>query len=130
MVTQTFWLEVRWVVCVSHLVRGNQYYFHTAYYQGVRDLIGISSADFNGDGHPDVALIGFHSNVLEVLPGNGDGTLGLPTDVTLAPEAALAEPVSVLTGDFNGDGKPDLAVLVFKSGSSTQGYVAILLNTT
>ena len=71
--------------------------------------------DFNGDGKTDILLIGpdlAHipgQTYLSVLPGNGNGTFGtrilskLPVNVTID-QAPLA------VGDFNGDGKLDVAV--------------------
>src|SRR5262249_45210497 len=51
--------------------------------------------------------------------GNGDGTF------TPAPDVAVGtQPRSVAVGDFNGDGRPDLAAA--NEGSST---VSVLLNT-
>jgi hypothetical protein len=46
------------------------------------------------------------TNVVAFLPGNGDGTFGAA--VTLA---NLSQPLEVVTGDFNGDGKLDFAVV-------------------
>ena len=79
-------------------------------------LTAVVAADFNGDGHPDVAVADPGSSAVWVLINSGDGTF------LRAKEYATASPAqSVAAGDFNGDGKPDLAV------ATTNGY-AILLN--
>jgi hypothetical protein len=66
----------------------------------------VSVGDFNGDGIPDLAFSNnnIFNNSVSILLGNGDGTF-----------AATASPATgngdggVLVGDFNGDGKLDLA---------------------
>src|SRR5437899_152101 len=57
------------------------------------------------------------STAVSVLPGNGDGTFQ-----TAALYGVGLNPQSVAVGDFNGDGKPDLAVA--NAGSDT---VSVLL---
>jgi hypothetical protein len=63
-------------------------------------------ADFNNDGHRDVAFndADLEDGGVAVYPGNGDLTFGPP--MTLA----VSAPTSAITGDFNGDGQIDLAV--------------------
>jgi len=70
-------------------------------------VVAFTAADFNGDNKQDIALVynvGNGSQVL-VLDGNGDGTF------TSGFSQALANPVTgtIVTADFNEDGKLDLA---------------------
>src|SRR5262249_56466581 len=58
---------------------------------------------------------------LVVFPGNGDGTFGTPRFFASG-GASLGPPAS---GDFNGDGRPDLVVPLDFSNA-----VGVLLNTT
>ena len=82
----------------------------------------IAAGDFNHDGNLDVAVTNIGINVfgdVSVLLGNGDGTFGPPTPY----EVGGSTPVAVAVGDFNGDGNPDLAVVV-----TTTDSAAILLS--
>lgn len=69
---------------------------------------GIAVADFNGDGKPDVALLFEDVSTVSTLLGNGDGTFGAAVSIPLP---AGDEPSSIVAGDWNGDGIPDLAVV-------------------
>ena len=60
--------------------------------------------DLNGDGRLDIALEGFSDAF--VLFGNGSGGFGAATAISYAP-AIVGD---VRAGDFNGDGRPDLAL--------------------
>jgi hypothetical protein len=64
--------------------------------------------DFDGDGKVDLATVdsrALNFDAFVVWHGNGDGTFqrGLSFGIGLAYN-------SVVAGDFNGDGKPDLAI--------------------
>jgi hypothetical protein len=76
--------------------------------QAARNYAGgsapVSVAVGNFDGHPDIVTAGDDS--VSLLPGNGDGAFGAAR--TLASFSAPA--ASVAVGDFNDDGKLDLAV--------------------
>jgi hypothetical protein len=63
------------------------------------------AADFNGDGHIDIAVNNAWSHNVSVLLGNGDGTLQSPQSF---PAGSLA--AAVAAGDFNGDHNVDLIV--------------------
>jgi hypothetical protein len=60
------------------------------------------TADFNGDGKPDLIFADG-----TVLLGKGDGTFTVGTPLGLA---GLSSTTLIATADFNGDGKPDLVI--------------------
>jgi len=73
----------------------------------VTSLGSLAWGDFNGDGMLDFAITrnaGFVQEVVVYL-GNGDGTFREEIRYS-----SQEPPQSVAVGDFNGDGKPDLAV--------------------
>jgi hypothetical protein len=86
---------------------------------------GVTAADINGDGRPDLAVANFASNTVSVLLN----TTAAGADATsLAAQQTFAtgtQPFSVAAADLNGDGRPDLAVPNF--GDKT---VSVLLDTT
>jgi FG-GAP-like repeat len=81
---------------------------------------GIAVGDFNGDGNLDLAVTqyaGGKGHQVAVLLGKGDGSFQPPVFYGTG-----NGPYSVITADFNGDGKPDLAVSVAYENS-----IALLL---
>ena len=77
-------------------------------------------ADFNQDLKPDLAVAS--GSGLSVLLGNGDGTMQAAVNFTLPAEVGSVG--GLAAGDFNGDGKVDLAM-----ADASSDTVAILLNT-
>ncbi len=73
------------------------------------NLSSIAVVDMNLDGMPDlIVLSGYSSSVATVLLGNGDGTFQTPIP---GPAGNPGTPFGITVGDFNGDGKPDLAIV-------------------
>jgi len=71
--------------------------------------IAVSTADLNGDGILDLAVTNLSANTVSILLGNGDGTFQSKVDYTTTSGFDFG-PSAMTTGDFNGDGKVDLAI--------------------
>jgi hypothetical protein len=92
--------------------------------------------DFNGDGVPDIASLDSGSGFVTVLLGNGLGgftsapgspfTTGIPGYVSTGGNSSR---VSIVAGDFNGDGIQDLASLSNVSSNGNLYVVSVLLGT-
>jgi Bacterial Ig-like domain (group 3)/FG-GAP-like repeat/FG-GAP repeat len=78
--------------------------------------VGVTVGDFNGDGIQDLVTASVGDGLLGVLLGNGNGTFQ-PRATYAAP--AGSDPSSVVVGDFNGDGRQDLAVVNGFGGTET-----------
>ena len=81
-----------------------------------QDPVSIAVADFNGDGIPDMAVANYGDNSVTISIGNGDGTFQQAANSTIA---VGNQPISVVVGDFNADGIPDLAVANFGDNTVT-----------
>ncbi len=79
---------------------------------GGMTVVSVAAADFNGDGHLDVAIPNRDFNTVNILLGDGHGAFGSIFD-SLTPNP----PLQVVTGDFNSDGKIDLLFGIQGSGS-------------
>ena len=71
------------------------------------------TADFNGDGDPDLATSNRGSNDVTVLLGGAGGSFGAATSFAIAGTG----PQDLAVGDFNDDGDPDLVVAELDSES-------------
>jgi tetratricopeptide (TPR) repeat protein len=95
----------------------------------------IATGDFNGDGFQDFAVLNFTDNTFSVFLGGVDSNQNPTfTPVTGSPFAlptTVSGPIAVSVGDFNADGKPDLAISTVNqptlaNPATTTGSVVIL----
>jgi hypothetical protein len=68
----------------------------------------MAVGDFNGDGKLDVVTCDLNGTVNVVL-GYGDGTFRTPMSYYGNPLTSTGSPLAVTVGDFNGDGRADVA---------------------
>lgn len=70
----------------------------------------ILIADFNNDGHPDLALL-FAVRTLDIFLGHGDGTFFRGPTSAAAPASSRVGTLRLTSADFNRDGIVDLAIV-------------------
>lgn len=98
-------------------------------------IVGFESAvvgDFTGDGKADIAILGWadRTEVVNVLPGNGNGSFGspIPTNLDSSFWSNGDSMQQFAAGDFNADGKADLAIegWIEKGGRPASDGVLVL----
>src|SRR6202158_4459428 len=91
----------------------------TLYDIGHTTVDELATADFNGDGNIDI-ITRNGDDTLTVLLGNANGTM--TADPTVASIPVGSGVAAMAVADFNGDGKPDVAV-----AEEAEGTVSVLL---
>jgi FG-GAP-like repeat len=72
---------------------------------GITIASSFAVSDVDGDLNTDIVVGDIGATVVHVFMGKGDGTFQSPLDF-----ASSFPPRSIHIGDFNGDGRPDLAI--------------------
>lgn len=95
------------------------------------DALGV---DINLDGRPDLVsanygqrMVAFRTNAITAPGSFGPASFNAPTSVDTA---STGTPTKLASGDFNGDGKPDIAANLFFPGAGGESQVFLLLNNT
>jgi FG-GAP-like repeat len=85
-------------------------------------------ADFNRDGFQDLALALANgtNGLFEILNGHGDGTFDAPRLYMAPPPLSSVGGGTLATGDFNRDGRPDIALPIIGANPG----LAALVNST
>src|SRR5260370_24124804 len=113
------------IFSMPSLTSAQSYVFSSASFPtGLRPIF-VATGDYNGDGIRDVVVVNqcgsdttcSSSGSISVLLGKPDGTFQSRVDYPVG-----SDPIVAVVGDFNGDGKPDIAVT-----NSSSNTVSILL---
>ena len=89
---------------------------------------GVTVADINGDGKPDVISSARAGNSVTTLVNTTPAGASTPSFEGPTASPVPGGPYGLTAADFNADGRPDPATANFASGAS--GVTTVLLNTT
>ena len=85
-------------------------------YDGIKGIEGLTSGDLTGDGLSDLVVVGADDagRAVFIFHRNADGTFAGAPDRRL--DLADARAWHPLIGDFDGDGKADIAMMILSKG--------------
>jgi hypothetical protein len=106
----------------GHLASGEKLFTETGYDQ----LRNIVVADFDGDGLNDLVGTRGYPSKLSVMRGTGARSWAAPVDVALPSNVIV---YGLVGGDFNMDGKMDVAFASYEEPGTSTGGVFVLLGT-
>ncbi|MGZ3441133.1 MAG: FG-GAP repeat domain-containing protein, partial [Polyangia bacterium] len=85
----------------------------------------LAVADIDHDGKLDLVSANYNSNSFSVLLGDGAGGFNLAAS---SPVTTCTTPQLVLTGDFTGDGLPDVVISCFDNSGTPTAAVDVYVN--
>ena len=81
----------------------NQFTAYNTHNKGNRVFASFAVADFDGDGHPDIAVLNGSASDVTILLNKGNGSFKFG-------ETFNGGSFDIVAGDFNGDNKQDLVI--------------------
>jgi hypothetical protein len=114
--------------CITGLLGLGKGSFQQAFHLDIHGIpTALVAGDFNGDGTLDLAVATIAADrpgggCITVLQGLGNGTFVQAFDFPIH-----GIPTAMVTGDFNQDGIPDLAVATFAGDRPGGGCITVLL---
>lgn len=72
---------------------------------------GVTFGDIDGDGKPDLIVANCYGNSVSVFRNTSSSGSVTPSSFAAKVNFPTENPIDLITGDFDGDGKPDLVVL-------------------
>jgi len=106
----------RWALLAGLAAVSQAQFAYLTYPTGINPS-GVTAADLNGDGKPDLVIANLGSNWLTILINDGRGGFTAAAPVNLG----MLSPQSVLAADLNGDHKIDLVVISARAIPLPQG---------
>jgi len=109
------------LLCAGAAAARGQQFRKAVYYSSGKNIrpYSVVSAQLTNSGDLDLAMAEYASDSVSILLGNGDGTFQRPLKFSVPAAFALT------VGDFNEDGKLDLAVV--QSAGNQPGFLQIFL---
>src|SRR5713101_1552030 len=108
-----------WSLCIPPA--WGQLFLEAPEYSPGQNPRSVAVGDFNGDGKNDLAIANLGDRTISIRLGNGDGTFQTSVNYRTGSGPGYGGR-SLVVGEFNGDGKADLAV-----ANSSDNTVSVLL---
>lgn len=88
---------------------------------------GVAIEDFNGDGKSDLAFLNHDDSFMRVMMNVSVPGALTSSSFALAAQLFAGRPIDIVSGDFNGDGLPDIFTAADSGTFFLNGHRAVLI---